>query len=174
MSTPRPIPATRKRLLTGGAIALGAGVIAVDQGTKWWAEAQLTERNRIPLLGDLFGLQLAYNPGAAFSLGENATWIFTILSVAAAVAAIVAAFKVRRTSWAVIVGLLGGAAATHAIDRLFRAPSFGNGHVVDFLAYGNWFIGNVADIVIFTAAVAAVLIALKSPVRPLTESATIE
>ncbi|CAD5138003.1 protein of unknown function [Microbacterium sp. Nx66] len=34
-------------------------------------------------------------------------------------------------------------------------PGFARGHVVDFLAYGNWFIGNIADIVIFAAAIAA-------------------
>ena len=25
-------------------------------------------------------------------------------------------------------------------------PAFGRGHVTDFLAYGNWFIGNLADV----------------------------
>ncbi|WP_291046008.1 signal peptidase II [Herbiconiux sp.] len=138
-------------------------MVAIDQASKWWAEANLSRTERIPLLGDLLGLQLAYNPGAAFSLGENATWIFTVLSVVAAVVALVFAFRIRRTSWAIVVGLLGGAATSHAIDRLFRAPSFGNGHVVDFLAYGNWFIGNIADIVIFSGAITAVLIGLRSP-----------
>ena len=60
------------------------------------------------------------------------------------------------------IGALGGAAASHAGDRLFRQPGFARGHVVDFLAYGNWFIGNIADIVIVTAAIAGALLTLRS------------
>ncbi len=162
MTQPAEVATSRRWLLPAAAIALGAGVVVIDQASKWWAENNLSRTERIPLFGDLLGLQLAYNPGAAFSLGENATWIFTVLSVAAAVVALVFAFRIRRTSWAIVVGLLGGAATSHAIDRLFRAPSFGNGHVVDFLAYGSWFIGNIADIVIFGGAITAVLLGLRS------------
>lgn len=32
---------------------------------------------------------------------------------------------------------------------------------MDFLAYGNWFIGNVADIVIVTAAIAGALLMIR-------------
>ncbi|WP_439709490.1 hypothetical protein [Micrococcus luteus] len=38
-------------------------------------------------MGELLGLQLAYNPGAAFSFGANSTWIFTIISAVAVAAA---------------------------------------------------------------------------------------
>jgi signal peptidase II len=34
-----------------------------------------------------------------------------------------------------------------------REPSFGEGRVVDFIGYGDFFIGNVADIAIVLAAV---------------------
>ena len=140
--------------LTAWALLIAVAVVLIDQGTKAWAEATLSEHERIPLIGDLLGLQLAYNPGAAFSFGEGFTWVFALLAVAATVTAIVFAFRIRRLGWAVIVGALGGAAASHAGDRLFRDPGFAQGHVVDFLAYGNWFIGNIADIVIFAAAIA--------------------
>ena len=33
-----------------------------------------------------------------------------------------------------------------------RPPSFGQGHVVDFINYNGWFVGNVADIWIVVAA----------------------
>ncbi len=145
-SVARQLPSARRWQLTGGALLIALVVVLIDQGTKAWAEATLTERERIPLIGDLLGLQLAYNPGAAFSFGEGFTWVFALLAVAATVTAIVFAFRIRRLGWAVIVGALG--------DRLFRDPGFAQGHVVDFLAYGNWFIGNIADIVIFAAAIA--------------------
>ena len=147
--------------LTAGALALGGLVLLIDQGTKAWAEATLTVSERLPLIGDLLGLQLAYNPGAAFSFGEGSTWVFALIAVAATVTAIVFAFRVRRPGWAIVIGALGGAAASHAGDRLFRAPGFARGHVVDFLAYGNWFIGNVADVVIVTAAIAGALLMIR-------------
>ena len=148
--------------LTAGALALGGLVLLIDQGTKAWAEATLTVSERLPLIGDLLGLQLAYNPGAAFSFGESFTWVFALIAVAATATAIVFAFRVRRPGWAIVIGALGGAAASHAGDRLFRQPGFARGHVVDFLAYGNWFIGNIADIVIVTAAIAGALLTLRS------------
>ena len=148
--------------LTAWALLIAVAVVLIDQGTKAWAEATLTEHERIPLIGDLMGLQLAYNPGAAFSFGEGSTWVFTLIAVAATVTAIVFAFRVRRPGWAIVIGALGGAAASHAGDRLFRQPGFAQGHVVDFLAYGNWFIGNIADIVIVTAAIAGALLMLRS------------
>src|SRR5690606_9902402 len=62
------------------AVAIAVAVIAADQLSKFWAEQTLTLGERTPLIGDLLGIQLAYNAGAAFSLGTGATWIFTILA----------------------------------------------------------------------------------------------
>lgn len=87
--------------------------------------------------------------------------MFALVAVAATVAAIIFAFRVQRPAWAAVIGAVGGAAASHAGDRLFRAPGFARGHVVDFLAYGDWFIGNVADIVIVAAAVAGAFLMLR-------------
>ncbi|CAN7415746.1 MULTISPECIES: signal peptidase II [unclassified Microbacterium] len=157
-SAARKLPSARRWRLTGGALLIALVVVLIDQGTKIWAEATLSERERIPVVGDLLGLQLAYNPGAAFSFGEGFTWVFALIAVAAAVTAIVFAFRIQRPGWAIIIGALGGAAASHAGDRLFRDPGFARGHVVDFLAYGNWFIGNIADIVMFTAAITGALL----------------
>ncbi|MES2867176.1 MAG: signal peptidase II [Actinomycetota bacterium] len=155
-------PQKRRWRLTVWTLVIALLVVLIDQGTKAWAEATLSEYERIPLVGDLLGLQLAYNPGAAFSFGADSTWVFAVVAVAAAVTAIVFAFRVRRPGWAIVIGALGGAAASHAGDRLFRQPGFAQGHVVDFLAYGNWFIGNIADIVIVTAAVAAALLMFRA------------
>lgn len=161
-SAARKLPSARRWQLTVGALLISLVVVLIDQGTKVWAEATLTERERIPLVGDLLGLQLAYNPGAAFSFGEGFTWVFALIAVAAAVTAIAFAFRVRRPGWAIVIGALGGAAASHAGDRLFRDPGFARGHVVDFIAYGNWFIGNIADIVIFAAAIAGALLSIRN------------
>jgi len=165
-STARIAHGPRRTLLVAGTFLLGGLVVLVDQGTKAWAEATHSTQERIPLVGELLGLQLAYNPGAAFSFGEGSTWVFALVAVAAAVAAVVFAFRVRRLRWAVVIGAVGGAAASHAGDRLFRAPGFARGHVVDFLAYGDWFIGNVADIVIVVGAVTGAFLMLHDGSSP--------
>ncbi|MHA6617894.1 signal peptidase II [Pseudonocardia sp. DLS-67] len=149
--------ATRAQRWTRGApwIAVGLAlvVLAVDQLSKLWATTNLTEGERLPLLGDALGIKLIYNPGAAFSIGAGSTWIFTIVAAGAVVAGGCYAWQVRSRPWAVCIGLLLGGAVTHLLDRLFRAPSFGQGHVVDFIAYFDWFIGNVADIALFAGGV---------------------
>ena len=88
-STARIAHGPRRTLLVAGTFLLGGLVVLVDQGTKAWAEATLSTQERIPLVGELLGLQLAYNPGAAFSFGEGSTWVFALVAVAAAVAAVV-------------------------------------------------------------------------------------
>ncbi|HEY6799102.1 MAG TPA: signal peptidase II [Agromyces sp.] len=149
------------------AVGIAIAVIAADQLSKLWAEQTLTEGERSPLLGDLLGLQLAYNAGAAFSLGTGVTWIFTILAGVGTVIAVWFAWRVRSRAWAICIGLLLGGATTHFLDRLLRAPAFGQGHVVDFIAYYNWFIGNIADIAIFAGAIMLlVLTALGLSLRP--------
>lgn len=135
------------------AAAIAAALLGVDQLSKSWAEQALTPGERTPLLGDLLGVQLVYNPGAAFSLGADVTWVFTILAGIGVLVAAWFVWRVRSRAWAVCLGLLLGGATTHFLDRLLRAPAFGQGHVVDFIAYADWFIGNVADIGILAGAV---------------------
>jgi len=55
--------------------------------------------------------------------------------------------------------VLGGALG-NLTDRLTRDPGFGRGHVVDFIDYNGWFVGNVADIAIVSAAVLIAILAL--------------
>jgi len=158
------------------AAVIALGVLAADQLSKFWAEQTLTPGERTPLLGELLGIQLVYNPGAAFSLGADATWIFTILAGVGVVVAVWFVWRVRSRAWAVCLGLLLGGATTHFLDRLLRAPAFGQGHVVDFIAYFDWFIGNVADIAIFAGAVMLLVLvtrglALRPEPSPTEESA---
>ena len=134
--------------------------IVADQLSKLWAETELSTSRRVPVLGDLLGFQLVYNPGAAFSIGEQFTWVFAVVAGLAAIGVCVVAWRTRSLAWAVAWGLLLGGALTHLGDRLFRAPGFARGHVVDFIAYGNWFIGNIADIAIVAAAVMLLLLSL--------------
>ncbi len=140
--------------------AIAVAVILLDQGSKWWAEIALTDGKTIPVIGDFIRFVLVYNPGAAFSIGAEFTWVFAVLAAAAVVLIAWIAWRVTSRGWMVALGLLLGGAATHLGDRLFREPGFGRGHVVDFIGYGNWFIGNVADIAIFAGAVMLLVLTL--------------
>ena len=164
MTSAAPIPpSTPTRSFRASRLAWPTFVIAVvvillDQGSKVWAEAALSDGQVIPVIGDLIRFVLVYNPGAAFSIGTGFTWIFTIVAGIAVIAIAVFAWRVTSRAWSILLGLLLGGAATHLGDRLFREPSFAQGHVVDFIGYGNLFIGNVADIVIVGCGVFGVIL----------------
>jgi signal peptidase II len=134
-------------------ILVAVVVIIVDQLTKWWAVTALADGRAHPFIGDFIRFWLVTNPGAAFSIGTGSTWVFAIVAAAAVVAISWYAWRVRSTAWALTLGLVLGGAATHLGDRLFRPPAFGQGNVVDFIDYGGFFIGNVADIAIVVGAI---------------------
>ncbi|MEU7974265.1 signal peptidase II [Micromonospora sp. NPDC049089] len=127
-------------------VLIAAVVLAADQASKFWAESALSDGQTITLLGELLQLRLVYNPGAAFSIGSAYTWIFAVFAAAAVVAVTMVARRVTSRPWAVALGLVLGGATTHLLDRLFREPGFARGHVVDFIDYAGFFVGNIADI----------------------------
>lgn len=138
---------------------LAAGVLVVDQASKTLVVARLEPGEYIPLLGDFFGLQLVFNPGAAFSFATGSTWIFTLVAVVVTVVIVRISRKLNSRGWAFALGALLGGNLGNLGDRLFRDPGFPQGHVVDFLNYNGWFVGNVADIAIVGAAVAMAILA---------------
>ena len=141
-------------------IVVAIVVILVDQLSKWWAVAALADGRRFPVIGQLIQFVLVYNPGAAFSIGTGSTWVFAILAAVAVAVIGWLAWRVGSKRWSVALGFLLGGAATHLGDRLFRAPGFGRGHVVDFIDYAGLFIGNFADIAIFTGVVMLAVLTL--------------
>jgi signal peptidase II len=148
------------------ALGIAAGVVVLDQATKLWAERTLTDRAPIQVLGDFLQFRLLYNPGAAFSMGENATWVFTIVAAIAVGALLWLVTRPQPRGRLVGFALLLGGATTHLGDRLFRAPGFAQGHVVDFIDYNGWFVGNVADIALVGGAVWLVLLSFAKPEVP--------
>ncbi len=140
---------------------IAVAVVAADQATKLWAVSALTRGERTPVLGDLLGLTLVRNEGAALSIGTGMTWVFTVAAVAVTVVVVRIANRLGSRGWTAALGLLLGGAIGNLIDRLFRDPGFGSGHVVDFIAYADWFVGNVADIAIVAAAALMVILGIR-------------
>lgn len=147
-------------------LLLGAVLwIVADQVTKWWAESTLTLREYVPIWGDLLGWRLVYNPGAAFGLAADYTWILTIVAALAVVGLSWFSTRVTHPLWAVGTSALLGGAISHLGDRLFREPGFAVGHIVDFIDYGGFFVGNVADIALVGGAALLVVASLFSSPR---------
>lgn len=124
--------------------------LAADQFTKYLVVSRLTLEETIPVLGDVLQFHFVKNPGAAFSMASGSTWIFSILASAVVIGIVVFARKIRSRAWAIVIGMLLGGVLGNLTDRLFREPSFGLGHVIDFI-YTPWMmpaIYNVADILI--------------------------
>lgn len=153
-----PAPAAR---LVPLVVVLAAVVLGIDQLTKWRALATLGSGRRIDLVGSLLGLELVFNPGAALSIATGMTWVLTLIAAVVVVVVVRASRRLGSRLWAVAFGLLLGGALGNLVDRFFRPPAPARGHVVDFIAYGNWFVGNVADIAIVVAALLVVLQTLR-------------
>lgn len=160
-SSPAPAP-SGSRTLVAWTVVLAAFVLAADQLTKWWAESALTVGGEpIPLIGELLQLRLIYNPGAALSIASGYTWILTIVVTVVVVFIVRAIGRLGSRGWAVALGMLLGGAVGNLVDRLVREPGFARGHVVDFIDYAGFFVGNVADIAVVSAAVLIALLSLR-------------
>lgn len=142
-------------------VVVALGVVVVDQVTKVLAVEHLTGAGYVPLLGEYLGLKLIYNPGAAFGMASGMTWVLALITVGVIVAIVRLARSLSSRVWGATLGLLLGGAVGNLIDRLVRAPGVLRGHVVDFLSYWDWFVGNVADIAIVVAAVGMVVLTLR-------------
>ena len=157
---------TRRRSHARLLLALAAAVFALDLGTKLLAVATLSDREPVRLLGGALYLTEARNTGAAFSFAEGATVVFTLIAVVVAVVIVRTARRLYSTGWAVALGLVLGGAVGNLVDRVFRAPGFLRGGVVDFLSLfapdgSVWPIFNVADSAIVCGGVLGAVLAFR-------------
>lgn len=121
-------------------------VIAVaDQAIKQLMVSWLEPGDQVPLIGDWFRFYLLFNPGAAFSMGQNSTWLFTTIQLAFVVGALLYAPRLTSRFEAIGLAMIAGGALGNLIDRLFRDPGFWFGHVVDYISVGSFAVFNLAD-----------------------------
>jgi signal peptidase II len=133
-------------------------VLLLDVVTKSLAVHELSDREPVDLLGGLLTLRLVRNPGAAFGVAQGLTIVFTVVAVAVVVVILRLARRLTSSAWAVALGLVLGGAVGNLVDRVFRAPAPGRGHVVDFLELPHWPVFNLADSAIVCAAALMVLL----------------
>ena len=142
--------------------AIAWAIWLLDFATKSWALNSLDSRNPVKLLGDFLQLTLLKNSGAAFSLAQGATIIFTIFAIL--VVATIAYYSIKITSfgWSIVLGLALGGILGNLTDRIFRAPGFFTGHVIDWIQLPNWPVFNLADSAIVVAASIAVVLSIRN------------
>lgn len=126
-------------------ISVIVAVAALDQAAKQYMLSHLEPGVGVPVIGDWFRWLLIFNPGAAFGMGENSTWLFSTIQLVFVVGTVASAHFMRDRPSAVGLALIGGGALGNLLDRLFREPGFWFGHVVDFISVGNFAIFNLAD-----------------------------
>jgi signal peptidase II len=160
-ASPRPYAVRAVTLL--GVIAVAT--LVLDQVTKHLAVVELADREPVRLLGGAVYLVLTRNSGAAFSLGQQYTFVFPVITLAVVGWIGWMARRLRSVPWAVALGLVLGGALGNFIDRIFRAPGPFVGHVVDFVSvfddHGQVFpVFNAADSALVCGVALAILLEL--------------
>lgn len=144
--TPAETPARTSLRALATLFVVALLVYGFDQLTKFLIVSGMVEGQQVTVLGPVLQFHFVKNSGAAFSFASGSTWIFSIVAAAVAVFIIWYARRIRSTAWAVLFGMLLGGTIGNLTDRLFREPSFGLGHVVDFIqVWGFPAIFNIAD-----------------------------
>jgi signal peptidase II len=146
-------------------VVTAAIVVLVDQLTKTWAVNRLSAGRIIDLVGSL-RLNLAFNEGAAFSVGDGwnlGPWI-AVLALAVVSTLVFTGPTARSRFGAVAIGLVAGGALGNLLDRAFRAGSgFMGGRVVDWIDVQWWPVFNVADSAVCIGAVALAVYSIRVP-----------
>jgi signal peptidase II len=159
-----PVPGRRRR--TRLLLGLAAVVLIADVISKLVVVATIAPTENVRVLGGLLYLTQWRNVGAAFSFAEGATIVFSLIAVAVAVVIVRTARRLYSTGWAVTLGLVLGGAVGNLMDRVFRAPGFLRGGVVDFLSVfapdGRlWPVFNLADSAIVCGGILGAVLALR-------------
>ena len=136
-------------------------VFVIDQATKFWAVTYLENGSDIQVIGDFLQFSFLRNPGAAFSIGTNVTWVFTLISIAVVIAILVLAKSATNRFWALGLGGMLGGALGNLGDRIFRSPEPFQGHVVDFILLPNYPMFNIADSAVVVSAIAMVILSFR-------------
>jgi signal peptidase II len=150
---PRTLRPARRPLLVAGLVI---GIVLLDQLTKVWVVAALSDGPQ-SIIGDTVELRLSRNPGGAFSLLTGFTPLLAVLAVVVAIVLIRVAQRMTDPVMLVALSLVLGGAVGNLLDRIFRAPGFLRGEVVDFIRVGEFPSFNVADSAITIGAVLLVV-----------------
>jgi signal peptidase II len=149
------------RILT---FSTAAGVVVVDQLTKWWVVSTLPGKP-VALIGSFLGLHYVTNSGSAFSLFQGAGMMLALAALVAVAVIVMAVRHLERRPEALAMGLVLGGALGNLTDRLFRGSGFLKGEVIDFVQFTHFPAFNAADAAITVGAGLVLLVAFTLPRR---------
>lgn len=158
--TEERVSTTARRRLVILLYAIAAAGLIVDQSSKAIAVLTLEGRPGIPVIGNLAGFTFYRNPGAAFGMGANTTWLFAVIGIVVFAVVLWLSRRLASRGWAVALGLLLAGLLGNLSDRLFRPPGFFRGAVVDFIDL-SLFICNLADVAITAAATLMIVLSFR-------------
>ena len=134
----------------------------LDFATKVWAINNLSASNSTKIIGNFLQLTLIRNSGAAFSLAQGATIIFTFFAIFVVGAIAYYAPRITSRGWAIVLGLALGGVLGNLSDRIFRSPGYFTGHVIDWIELTHWPVFNLADTAIVVAAGIAIVLSIRN------------
>jgi signal peptidase II len=140
-----------------GPLAVAGVVVVLDQLTKIWAVAALSD-GPVEVVGTLLQFRLTRNPGGAFSLLTGLTPVLAVLAVGMVVYIVRTTRRTADIVMAYSLALVLGGAVGNLVDRMVRSPGVLRGEVVDFIKVPHWPTFNVADCAI---TVGVILIAVR-------------
>jgi signal peptidase II len=139
---------------------VAALVYGLDRVTKFLAEQNLQGRDPLELVPGVLQLRYTTNPGGAFGLFGEASWLFVTISAVVILVVVVASRNLPSMATAVGLGLVLGGAVGNLTDRLIRGTGF-TGEVVDFIDLHVWPVFNLADTGIVVGAVLLLLTGIR-------------
>jgi signal peptidase II len=125
-------------------LIIAAAVVALDQLTKVWAVAALSDES-IELIDGFLQLRLTRNPGAAFSSFTGGGTFIGVIAVFVVIAIALLLPQVEEKLDRFALSLVMGGALGNFTDRVFRGDGFLDGAVVDFIDFSFWPTFNAAD-----------------------------
>ena len=148
-----------KKILSS--ILVVAGVLALDQLTKFIVVSSMKLYSSIPVIDDILRITYIHNPNSVFgiSLGGRFPYPVMILLLVAVVA-VIWAFEKKPSYYLLYSAIIGGALGNF-IDRMRF------GEVIDFIDVGiskttRWPVFNIADASISVSVVLLLYLSLKS------------
>ncbi|MCA1217919.1 signal peptidase II [Streptomyces sp. 8L] len=155
--TGEPAEPARRRRRIGVLITVAVFAYALDLASKILVVAHLENHAPVQLIGDWLTLQESRNAGAAFSMGQALTVVFTVIAAIVIVVICRIAHKLYSVPWALALGLLLGGAFGNLTDRVLRSPGIFRGAVVDFISVKYYAVFNLADSAIVCGGVLVVV-----------------
>jgi len=134
----------------GKEIGIIAGILLLDQFSKFFANKYLTLNQPVAVIKGFFYFTLVHNRGAAFGILKNQLPFF-IITALAAIILIVINLKNKQHEQPPVYSLSLSLILAGGLGNLIDRVCFG--HVIDFLDFRFWPVFNIADSAITIGAI---------------------